>query len=236
MTVDKILAIAAAELGYHEGADNDSKYGAAYGLNHQPWCVMFLWWCFKQAGSDLFPNAAHCDGVRSFAKSIGRWIHAADIGVGEDIQRGDIIVWDYDYNGSGDHIGIVETVANNNRYTTIEGNYGDAVCRVNRTLEGVSGIYRPAYNINAGDDVINADDDAAAPMSGTISYGAVGYKVRVIQAVLMLNGFNLGTGGIDGEFGAYTENAVRQFQQRHGLESDGIVGELTLKAMWEGGN
>lgn len=233
MRYSDILKIAAAEIGYREGPGNDSKYGKEYGLNGQPWCVMFLWWVFRKAGSDLFPQTAHCDGVRSFAKGIGRWFNHAEIGVGIDLQPGDIVVWDYDYDGSGDHIGIVETVVNNNRYVTIEGNYADSVCRVNRTLEGVSGVYRPNYAVA----IIGTEEDETAPEAATdyptMTDGSTGPYASLLQAKLAVLGYE--PGDIDGEIGPMTMAAVRSYQADSGLTVDGIAGPETFRSLVERG-
>src|SRR3989442_4090963 len=52
-----------------------------------------------------------------------------------------------------------------------------------------------------------------------------GPKVKLIQEWLSLNGFQLTS---DGDFGAATEFAVKQFQAKAGLTQDGIVGPLTF--------
>ena len=51
-TVRELLDIARGELGYKEtpANSNRTKYGAWYGLDGQPWCVMFVEWVFAQAG------------------------------------------------------------------------------------------------------------------------------------------------------------------------------------------
>ena len=77
MSVEKVLASAKAEVdaGYREGANNDTKFGKWFGMNNQPWCAMYVSWCFKEAGlSDIIAaqskkGFASCDvGLKWFAK------------------------------------------------------------------------------------------------------------------------------------------------------------------------
>ena len=44
-----VIDAAQNEVGYQETGNNDTKYGKWYGLNNQPWCAMFVSWCFAQA-------------------------------------------------------------------------------------------------------------------------------------------------------------------------------------------
>ena len=65
-TAQQVLDVARAELGTKESpaGSNNVKYNTAYygrevydGLwdTEFPWCVVFLWWCFRQAGAaELF--------------------------------------------------------------------------------------------------------------------------------------------------------------------------------------
>ena len=54
---EKLLSVARAELGYHEGYNNYIKYAEGswdnqfYGweLQHQPWCDVFVDYCFTHA-------------------------------------------------------------------------------------------------------------------------------------------------------------------------------------------
>lgn len=49
-----VVDIAKSQVGYTEiGKKNDNMYGKWYGLNFNPWCAMFVSWCFDQAGSVL---------------------------------------------------------------------------------------------------------------------------------------------------------------------------------------
>ncbi|GAB2592778.1 hypothetical protein GCM10027168_27190 [Streptomyces capparidis] len=68
-------------------------------------------------------------------------------------------------------------------------------------------------------------DDRETPP--TISYGARGDTVKEAQCLLQFKGFNIGSSGVDGVFGASTRSAVRTAQAEYGLAVDGIVGPRT---------
>lgn len=57
--------------------------------------------------------------------------------------------------------------------------------------------------------------------------GAKGTTVKALQTLLIANDCSCGRYGADGEFGAATELAVMMFQDRNGLEPDGICGVKT---------
>ncbi|MFE3127240.1 MULTISPECIES: peptidoglycan-binding domain-containing protein [Streptomyces] len=57
--------------------------------------------------------------------------------------------------------------------------------------------------------------------------GDAGAKVKEVQALLIYQGYSMGSGGVDGYFGAGTESAVKRFQAAKGLRADGIVGAST---------
>ena len=59
--------------------------------------------------------------------------------------------------------------------------------------------------------------------------GSVGQTVKQVQERLKKWGYYAGE--IDGVYGSRTEKAVRQFQTKNGLKSDGIVGPATLAAL-----
>lgn len=71
-----------------------------------------------------------------------------------------------------------------------------------------------------------ADDKTVLP---TLKRGSKGEKVRELQEKLMALGYALPKYGADGDFGAETEKAVKQFQKDWGLKQDGVVGSAT----WE---
>lgn len=80
----------------------------------------------------------------------------------------------------------------------------------------------------AVDGLFGNDTISAGP---NIRRGAKGDLTRILQERLAAKGF-APTGGIDGIFGAGTEQAVRQFQRYNKLTVDGIVGRETWKALF----
>ena len=154
--VDNVVNIARAEVGTTENprGSNMTKYGDAYGWNGVPWCVQFLWWCFREAGlSGLFfggGKTASCSELMFWAISEGLWVT-------EGYQRGDLVIMDFPKNKTKtDHIGIVERVEGDILYT-IEGNTsadevgsqnnGDGVWSKQRNVKKVTivGAVRPKY-------------------------------------------------------------------------------------------
>jgi hypothetical protein len=59
--------------------------------------------------------------------------------------------------------------------------------------------------------------------------GDTGPQVKALQHALTSLGYS--TGGADGQYGAKTEAAVKQFQSAHNLTADGIAGAKTLQAL-----
>ena len=64
-----------------------------------------------------------------------------------------------------------------------------------------------------------------------LKYGSRGTDVELLQLALTRSGYYNSPYGIDGIFGADTQNAVRRFQAAFGLAADGIVGRDTKKAL-----
>jgi peptidoglycan hydrolase-like protein with peptidoglycan-binding domain len=64
----------------------------------------------------------------------------------------------------------------------------------------------------------------------TLAIGSTGPDVRRVQVILVMIKL-LDSSGIDGNFGPKTQDAVKSFQQGNNLTSDGIVGQMTWKAL-----
>lgn len=60
--------------------------------------------------------------------------------------------------------------------------------------------------------------------------GSQGTHVHTVQNRLRQRGWKI---SVDGDFGPETDRVVRAFQTEKHLDSDGIVGRLTWKALWE---
>ncbi len=80
----------------------------------------------------------------------------------------------------------------------------------------------------------NAPTQNSAPVSGgnpatALTKGAAGSKVKTLQVRLEIQGYD--PGPIDGIFGARTATAVKKFQESNGLTTDGVVDEITWKAI-----
>ena len=74
----------------------------------------------------------------------------------------------------------------------------------------------------------NTTPTVQAP-SQTLSPGATGAQVKILQRALASLGFSPGTP--DGDYGPSTQIAVEKFQVAKGLAEDGVVGQQTLNAL-----
>lgn len=155
-TAEQILQVARGELGYKESpaGSNRTKYGAWFGLNGQPWCMMFVQWCFRQADAqDLLPAlTASCGALMRAAQAKGCWVTGG-------YQPGDVVIYDFPGNTvKTDHCGIVEQLAGGG-IMAIEGNTGEGndadggqVQRRIRSNKVILGAFRPAYDIEEKED------------------------------------------------------------------------------------
>ena len=67
-----------------------------------------------------------------------------------------------------------------------------------------------------------------------IQNGDEGDTALALQRILKAAGYKGADGKaltLDGDFGANTQYAVRQFQKRYGLTVDGVVGEKTWRKL-----
>ena len=117
----QLVELAKGQVGNVGGA----PYWSWYGFDSRvAWCACFVSWCYGQAGLSE-PRFAACQsqGVPWFT-SHGQWGARGY----ENIAPGDAIFFDWDLDGSADHVGLV-IGTDGNRVYTVEGNSSDA-CKI----------------------------------------------------------------------------------------------------------
>lgn len=146
--VQTILETAKSQIGTTESpADsNRTKYGKWYGMDGQPWCMMFVQWCFAQAGQALPYRTASCSDLLNWYRrnQPDKVVFRA--------KPGDIVIYNFG------HTGIVESVEADT-ITAIEGNTspgesgsqdnGGGVFRRRRRLSLVKAFIRPVSELEA---------------------------------------------------------------------------------------
>ena len=107
-----MLRVAESSVGYVEGANNHSKFGEWYNLDHNPWCAMFVSYCAWRAGLEF--HYSYCPSVVADAKAKRNGLSVCRS------QRGAAVLFDWQGDGVADHIGLV--TRGGTRPATIEGN------------------------------------------------------------------------------------------------------------------
>ena len=151
-TANDILEIARSQIGTKESpAKSDNvKYNTAYygrevSDGKHPWCAVFVWWVFREAGApELYyggGETAYCPTLMSFHKKQKV----------TDYRPGDIVFFNFSGRSSAGHVGICESW-DGTYITTIDGNTGSAsednggaVLRRRRHKKFIVGAYRPEY-------------------------------------------------------------------------------------------
>ena len=245
MDTDKVIARAKAWLGINEYENrfveivnvyNEIPGARGPALVSYPWCAIFVSAVFwKAVGESRFAEMA-CDAMINKFQNLGLYSASGQGDVG------DVLFYDWDGNGTSDHVGIILEVSDNG-YTVIEGNKSDAVgCRrIAYSYPYIKGIGF-ATRLDGKVDSATESSTVGQQMSSTVGQQMAdhiianrrwptlklyskGEWVKVLQA--MLNAENNAGLEVDGEFGVFTYSAVNKFQTAHGLERDGIVGPLT---------
>ena len=211
--------------------------------NGYAWCDVFVDWCFVKAfgveeAQKLLcqPDesaGAGCTYSAKYYKNKGQF-HKSP-------KAGDQIFFGTE--GNVTHTGIVYQVDSEKVYT-IEGNTsgasgevsnGGGVCKKSYSLSynRIYGYGRPAYDgetVTEDNPVEKAPEKTDKAISVTVkqlSKGSMGAPVKALQTLLIGYGYSCGIAGVDGDFGAATDKAVRTYQKAKGLTVDGIVGAKT---------
>lgn len=229
-----VKRIALGELGYTEtpAGSNRTKYGVWYGMNGVAWCAEYVSWCYRGDLTMIKGKFARTDEK---ARSLNKQgvFHKGSAG----IKAGDIVF--YAFYGSSfegrylgiNHVGICLGEKEDGRIIAIEGNTsagdnanGGQVQIRYRSKGYIAGYFRPAY-------VKTSSTKPSKPVSRPnpiLRRGHKGAAVTRLQKALNASGAHL---KVDGDFGRLTENAVKAFQKKHKLLTDGVVGPKTWAAL-----
>ena len=165
-TAESVLSIARGELGIKESPANSNRvkyntwyYGREVSGNSYPWCMVFVQWCFAQAGVPLPLRTASCGALMRAAEKAGQWVR-------KDFRPGDVAIYDFPGGAGTDHTGIIEEAAQNS-VAAIEGNTsragsqsdGGQVCRKIRPYSQIVGAVRPKFEEVNGMDINKLTDE-----------------------------------------------------------------------------
>lgn len=226
---NKLVDTSRAEVGYHEGANNFTKYAAEpmiaklYGWvpQNQPWCGTFVNWCFLTAfgyniGSKLtYGGSAACKSAAQLFMSNGSFGSTPALCDQAFFYSG----------GDINHTGIVVEV-NGSSFTTIEGNYSDKVSEVHHKVgaSDVAGFGRPNWSLIQSTasqpekpSETKENHDWIPPL---LSYSNK-YSSDCVVLQAILNKRKWPCGEVDGFFGPKTEAAVNRARSYFGMDQNG---------------
>lgn len=236
---EKLLDWWRKQIGYHEGANNWTKYAEdtaiakLYGWKpqNQPWCDIIydegMIECFGLTAASQMTyqpigrGSALCRTSAQYYKNNKSWYGSP--------QPGDQIFFFAD--GEINHTGIVESVSGGVVHT-IEGNSSDKVARraYATGAKNIAGYGRPKWGVvddGGKSDEIVVKEPVKIECLPTLRKGSKGEVVKAAQFLLNGRGASVGIWGADGDFGNGTESAVLAFQRRSNLDADGIIGSIT---------
>lgn len=253
---NKLRLWAEEQLGYHEGDGNSNKYADTPGLaemygwnpQNQPWCDVFVdagfITCFglenacEMTYQPMGAGSALCKQSAQYYKDAGAFHQRPEVG--------DQVF----FYASGDinHTGIVVRVVGGS-IVTVEGNSSDQVAERCYSVSDskIAGYGRPNWAAVEGKDIdapttdhiadAGKKEDERRTYTLTMPYlqcGSYGEAVWAVQTLLQAHNISCGSYGADKDFGADTEKAVREYQRKHGLRADGVVGPDTGAALFGG--
>ena len=200
------------------------QYGSKWIGHRVADCSGLFSWAFRQLGGTIYHGSDTM--YRKYC------VNKGELSKGKRTDRGTlkpgtaVFVW----NGSNySHVGLYAG--------------GGIVIEAMSTLKGVTTTKVTAGKWTHWGEVTGVDyagDNAELRMQNaelnaenrlTIRRGSKGETVAEMQGILERLGYDLGSCGVDGDFGRMTEKAVKAFQKDHGLTVDGICGPKTWKEL-----
>ena len=200
-----------------------------------PWCAIFVSAVFWKAIRESRFAEMACDAMIQKFQNLGLYSVSGKPDVG------DVIFFDWDSNGTSDHVGIITEVTANG-YTVIEGNKSDAVGyrTISASYPFIKGFgfatrlkgeetVQPTPSETVGQQmaqqVINArytpDNEAVKEnmLVPVLELYLQGKSVEAMQSLLILRKIDIGPDGADGYFGSKTYKGLCEFQTSLGRVS-----------------
>lgn len=216
------------------GSDHN-EITAWYGVDG-PWCAMFVSWVLAHAGfSSDGGQTLSVPGVTQTTAHGWSYVpymlnNFRDAGRAvSDPQPGLIVIYDWDGDGVPDHTGLVDAVNADGTIYAVEGNHYDRVDRVYRQRYLIEAFCTLPYASAPNPPAPPARPQNVPPFPGYCSMGSCDNITRQVQQRLLNRGWQI---QVDGIFGRQTDQVVRAFQAKKGLEVDGVVGPQTWNALW----
>lgn len=214
-----------------------------------PWCAAFVSAVGQACNlTQIVLPECSCDRMIALYQRHGRWVEDDNY----NAQMGDLVMYDWndsgagDNTGSADHVGLIVS-STGNEFTVIEGNKSDMVAYRSLSRNGryIRGFCVPDYASMATESeekkeeapqpvVVITEPTEKKTSAITLPWLRKGDKNEVVRAVQILlegRGYRCGPWSADGEFGEDTHTALTKYQNRKGLEVDGIVGPETWESL-----
>ena len=205
-TSNQVYNIAKQHLG-HKGSHARSYCGMKSG----PYCCAFVTMCVQKAGGkNLFYGGKKC----TYCPNAIKWCKANLAEVPPYLaMRMDFIFFDWQPNGTPDHIGFVLDKVSTDRIKTLEGNTSGGIVAIKsgksaRPAKYVQGVFRPLY----------APDKTLTKSKLKVDSDFGYHSIYMFQTML----------GTKAD-GVLKKSDVRTFQKKLGVSPDGSWGPKTSK-------
>lgn len=202
--IQRVLELAKAQVGIGETPPNSSNnkfnreyYGGPVNDPKLDWCVVFVWWVFRNTGlSNLFYGGGKTASCTTFTN-----YHQTQEVPFDEARAGDIVLFDWSGKQTvTNHIGIILEREGDTLHT-VEGNTNDhggggVVALKTREHQWVSHIIRPMYEVAKTEE--NAYDPILHNMDDVPTWAAPAVKWGIQEGFINL--------APDGTFNIYTSN------------------------------
>jgi len=202
-------------------------YGRKWIGHHVADCSGLFSWAFKQLGGYMYHGSNTM--YRSYCTAKGTFKNGKRTD-GQELKPGTALFTgtESDHGHVGLYIGDGKVIeAKGTQAGVIENKTTDKKWTFWGELKGVD------YGSTAAP--VKTDDNQGFPTSTTwhptLRKGSKGQDVIDLQTMLYKLGYDLGSYGIDGDFGRSTEQAVKSFQHDNKLTVDGVAGPMTWDAL-----